>query len=227
MGKTIPMYESGQELRGIVGVNANYPKGIYALKIVATDETDKTHEMERSITVGSGLFKAEKISFGPSKKEKLFSNKIQTDQDEIMGVLTGESETQLWNNKFIMPIKGYVTSGFGSYRLYNGKSLGNHRGLDIGGNPIGTKIKAANSGVVAFTKFLPTIGSTIVLDHGQGVYTIYMHMSKTLVKAGETVSKGDVIGLVGNTGLSNGAHLHWGLSIHGVRVNPLDGMKVL
>ena len=121
-----------------------------------------------------------------------------------------------------MPIKGRVTSAFGAYRLYNGKRLGDHRGTDIGGNPVGAKIKVANSGVVIFSKPMPTIGSVIVIDHGQGVNSIYMHMSKTLVSVGEKVIKGQVIGKIGNTGLSTGPHLHFGMSIHDTRVDPLE-----
>ena len=80
-----------------------------------------------------------------------------------------------------------------------------------------------------FAGFFIYMGRTqnaILIDHGQGIFTIYMHMSKTLVKAGQSVAKGEIIGLVGNTGLSNGAHLHWGVSIHGTRVNPLEFVKL-
>ena len=127
----------------------------------------------------------------------------------------------MFSGKFIKPLEGKITSAFGSYRLYNGKKLGDHRGVDIGGNPIGTPIKASNSGKVIFAKKLPTLGSAIIIDHGQGIHSLYMHMSKILVSMGDFVKKGQIIGKVGSTGLSTGPHLHWGISIHDTRINPM------
>ena len=91
--------------------------------------------------------------------------------------------------------------------------------------PIGTKVKAANNGKVVFAQKLSAFGGTIVIDHGQGVHTLYFHLSKFLAVVGQEVSKGTVIALSGNSGISSGPHLHWGMSVHDLRVNPLQWTK--
>ena len=225
LGKDMPFYTSGTGFRGVIGIHPNTRPGLYKMEITATDEAGLTDRLAADVRIKTTKFLAEKLAFPPGKSSKLSSAKIQKDQDKVGEIMEKETPDQLWSGRFIMPIKGYITSPYGAYRLYNGKKLGDHRGADIGGNPVGAPIKAANSGIVAFTEFLPTIGSTIILDHGQGINSIYMHMSKTLVKAGDRIEKGQVIGRIGSTGLSNGPHLHWGISVHNTRVDPLEWTK--
>ena len=221
-GKLIRFYGTKGDLSAIAGVNVFTQTGWQPLRITATDESGNTVTEDFKIKIKKSVFPFDKLLFPPGKQGRLVASKIKTDQDELAEVLKTESQRRLWTGKFLMPIKGRVTSAFGAYRLYNGKRLGDHRGTDIGGNPVGAKIKVANSGVVIFSKPMPTIGSVIVIDHGQGVNSIYMHMSKTLVSVGEKVIKGQVIGKIGNTGLSTGPHLHFGMSIHDTRVDPLE-----
>jgi len=224
-GQTVPFYKMGNDRRylGIFGVSATCPSGYRQIQIIATAESGDAEKYTETIVVGRAKFPFEKLLFIPkTKKAKISQAKISNDQEEISKIFTMESEAKLWEGKFLLPVKGRVTSAYGTYRLYNGKRIGDHRGLDIGSTPIGTRIKAANNGAVAFVKFMPTLGAVIILDHGLGIHTIYMHMSKTLVKVGDKVKKGQIIGLVGNTGISTGPHLHWGLSVHDTRVNPLD-----
>lgn len=221
-GKAIRFYGTKGNLTAIAGVNVFTDPGWHPLKITAADESGNTVSEDYNIKIKMSVFPHDKLTFPPGKQGRLVASKIKTDQDELSEVLKIETPEKLWSGKFLMPIKGRMTSAFGTYRLYNGKRLGDHRGTDIGGNPVGAKIKAANSGVVVFSKLLPTIGSVIVINHGQGVCSVYMHMSKTLVSVGEKIVKGQIIGLVGNTGLSTGPHLHFGVSVHDTRVDPLE-----
>jgi lysostaphin len=224
-GQFIPFYKTkdGRGYLGILGVNATCPAGNRQLEITATSESGEADRYIGAIVVGRTKFPFERLLFiPPAKQAKISSGKLSKDQDEISRIFKVETKAKLWEGRFLLPLKGRFTSAFGTCRLYNGKKIGDHRGLDIGGNPVGTKIKAANNGVVALVKLFPTLGLAVVVDHGQGIHTIYMHMSKTLVKVGDTITKGRVIGLVGNTGLSTGPHLHWGLSVHDTRVNPLE-----
>lgn len=222
LGKNITFYSAEAGYRGLIGIHPSTKPSVALLSVIATDEAGLTEELTVEVVIKPTRFLAEKLVFPPSKNEKLSQKKIQNDQNIVAEVMEIETPDQLWSGRFIMPIKGYITSPYGAYRLYNGMHLADHRGVDIGGNPVGANIKAANSGVVAFTQFLKTIGSTIIIDHGQGINSIYMHMSKTLVKAGDKVEKGQIIGRVGSTGLSNGPHLHWGISVHNTRINPLE-----
>ncbi len=220
-GKTIPFYKSENGLRAIIGVSPMSSTGNKTIEI----QDDSGRVIESSIFVRKFNFLGEKLLFSAAKKGRLFSDKIMADQDVIASVLTIESPEQLWIGRFLRPIKGQLTSAFGSLRLYNGKRLGDHRGVDIGGNKVGAPIMAANNGIVVFSRLMPTIGSAAVIDHGQGVMSIYMHMSKTKVRIGDHLKKGDILGYIGNTGLSTGPHLHFGVSVHGVRVDPLEWIK--
>ena len=224
-GKTIHFYGTKGNLNAIAGVNVFTDPGWHPLKITATDESGNTVTKDYKIKIKMSVFPHDKLVFAPGKQGRLVASKIKTDQDELSEVFKRETTAKLWSGKFLMPIKGRVTSAFGTYRLYNGKRLGDHRGTDIGGNPVGARIKAANSGVVVFAKLLPTLGSVIVIDHGQGVNSVYMHMSKTLVAAGEKVVKGQYIGKIGSTGLSTGPHLHFGVSVNDTRVDPMEWVR--
>lgn len=140
---------------------------------------------------------------------------------ETIGALkTMETPTRYWESPFISPTPDCQNSPFGVKRYHNGVSTGDyHKGLDLR-SPMGRPIKATNAGKVVIAKNYRLHGGTVGLDHGQGVTSIYIHMSKIAVSEGDFVKKGDVIGYVGSTGFATGPHLHWGLYIDGLPVNP-------
>ena len=115
---------------------------------------------------------------------------------------------------------GTITGAFGRRRLINGQPRRPHSGEDIRA-PMGTEVHAANGGIVRLSDDLFFSGTSIILDHGLGVYTMYFHLSSAAVKTGERVERGQVIGAVGATGRATGPHLHWGLRVGGARVNPM------
>jgi murein DD-endopeptidase MepM/ murein hydrolase activator NlpD len=136
------------------------------------------------------------------------------------------SETRHWTEPLELPVRGCMTSPFGVQRYLNGKASGNyHAGLDQR-SPSGTPIHAAAAGVVKIARDWTLHGRTIGIDHGQGVASIYLHMSKLAATEGATVKKGDVIGYVGSTGRSNAPHLHWSLYVNGLPVNPVEWTPV-
>ena len=115
---------------------------------------------------------------------------------------------------FVEPVQGMLTSGFGVRRRDN------HKGLDIA-NSMGTPIRAAASGTVTYAQYNSGgYGNLVIISHGNGVQTYYGHCSKLYVKAGQTVSQGEVISAMGSTGISTGSHLHWEVRINGVAQNP-------
>lgn len=127
----------------------------------------------------------------------------------------------LWSGAFIRPRDAVVTSPFGSGRVFNGSLTSRHLGVDFRGGP-GEPIRAANRGIVALVDTFFLAGRVVYIDHGGGLVTGYFHMSKPLVSAGDTVARGQVIGLVGATGRVTGPHLHWIARYGAVTVNPLD-----
>ena len=123
--------------------------------------------------------------------------------------------------KFIWPCpsSGRITSGFGGRSSPTAGASSNHQGIDIGA-PTGTDIVAAAAGEVVVSTYSYSAGNYVMLSHGGGVYTVYMHASKLLVSAGDSVKQGQVIAKVGSTGYSTGPHLHFGVRVNGTYVNP-------
>ncbi|HEY1951657.1 MAG TPA: M23 family metallopeptidase [Gemmatimonadaceae bacterium] len=131
----------------------------------------------------------------------------------------------MWTDSFIEPRTSVITSEFGSGRVFNGALTTRHLGVDFRG-AMGEPIRASNRGVVALVDRFFLAGNVVYVDHGGGVVTAYFHMSKPLVAKGDTVERGQVIGLVGNTGRVTGPHLHWAARYGAVTVNPLDLLSV-
>lgn len=127
---------------------------------------------------------------------------------------------------FIKPLQGVTTSLFGHRRFFNGQPRNPHSGLDIAADT-GTPIIAAGNGTISLADDLYFNGNTLFVDHGQGLITMYCHMSKLLVEEGQQVSQGEEIGLVGATGRVTGPHLHWSVSLNGTRVDPEIFMATL
>jgi murein DD-endopeptidase MepM/ murein hydrolase activator NlpD len=127
----------------------------------------------------------------------------------------------MWSQPFLRPRASTVTSRFGTGRMFNGTVRSRHLGVDFRGAS-GEPIRAANRGVVALVDEFFLAGNVVYIDHGGGIVTGYFHMTKPLVAAGDTVKRGQDIGLVGATGRTTGPHLHWTARYGATTVNPLD-----
>ena len=128
--------------------------------------------------------------------------------------------SQDWKDGFELPMKGRISGHFGNQRIFNGIPKSPHSGTDIAASE-GTEINAAGSGKVLLAggNYFYS-GNMVVIDHGQGLQTIYAHLSKALVKEGQYVKKGELIGLAGATGRATGPHLHWGATVNDIRFRP-------
>ena len=127
----------------------------------------------------------------------------------------------MWAASFRRPRVSVITSEFGTGRLFNGNLTSRHLGVDFRG-AVGQPVSAANRGVVALVDNFFLAGNVVYINHGGGVVTAYFHLSKTLVAVGDTVERGQQIGLVGSTGRVTGPHLHWAARYGTITVNPLD-----
>jgi murein DD-endopeptidase MepM/ murein hydrolase activator NlpD len=132
---------------------------------------------------------------------------------------------RLWQTPFLRPRDSRVTSPFGGGRLVNGVRRSVHYGLDLDGRR-GEPIKAANRGVVALVGDFFYGGISVYVHHGEGLMTVYHHMSKALVAAGDTVGRGQIIGQVGATGRVTGPHLHWGAQYGLISFDPDDLLNI-
>lgn len=146
---------------------------------------------------------------------------ILREQKDVRAALTVVDQTRDdWKDAFILPVEGLISGHFGNQRYFNGVPKNPHSGTDIAA-PEGTPVKASANGRVLLAGGNYFYGGNmVILDHGMGLQTIYMHLKEANVKVGDTVKKGDVIGLVGKTGRVTGAHLHWGASWNNIRFRP-------
>lgn len=142
------------------------------------------------------------------------------EMETVNAVKKLESPVKHWTEPFLAPVPGCMNSPFGVQRYQNGKPTGNyHAGVDQRG-PTGRPIVAAAAGTVRMVRSYNIHGNAVGVDHGQGVVSIYLHMSKIAAHEGDEVKAGDILGYVGMTGRANGPHLHWSLYVHSIAVNP-------
>ena len=149
---------------------------------------------------------------------------------EELQLLTGfrneVSDDRFWQDPLAPPVDGCVTSPFGVKRMHNGKPTGEfHGGVDQR-TPAGEEIRAIADGKIIFAKQFNVLGNAVGIDHGQGLGSMYLHMSKLAVADGALVKKGDALGYAGSTGRSTGPHLHWVLYANGVNINPAQWVKL-
>jgi murein DD-endopeptidase MepM/ murein hydrolase activator NlpD len=146
--------------------------------------------------------------------------RIMRETAELEQLWTQSEPRRLWDNGFVRPVLGRANGAFGSRSIFNGEARQPHGGADFL-SPAGTPIHAPNSGRVVLARDLYFTGNTVVIDHGLGVFSLLAHLSVVDVHEGESVSRGDTIGLVGATGRVTGPHLHWAVRMNGARVDPL------
>jgi murein DD-endopeptidase MepM/ murein hydrolase activator NlpD len=161
------------------------------------------------------------ITLGGSDEKMRDSQPMVDEQNaQILGSLRSRSGTKNWRDGFELPLPNKISTPFALHR--KGKTYSYyHRGLDFSA-PLGTPVKAGNSGkVILSRRDLNVYGNAIVIDHGQGILSCYFHMSELLKKDGDIVAKDEVIGKVGSSGWATGPHLHFGIYIQGVPVDPV------
>jgi murein DD-endopeptidase MepM/ murein hydrolase activator NlpD len=157
----------------------------------------------------------DKVTLSPEDTERTARESARL--KAIFSKITGK----MWDGNFIMPLNNDISAAFGVRRIINRENISVHKGVDIRGRE-GDEIMASNDGKVVLAEELFFGGNTIILDHGQGIYTVYMHLSEAKAGTEDIVSKGEVIGLVGSTGRSTGPHLHFGVRFRDISVNPLS-----
>ncbi len=178
---------------------------------------------ERNLQVTSAHFAVQNVVLSKSLTELRSTDDERT---QVASFFKADSPERFWTLPIEPPLRSCLTSPFGVRRAHNGKLTGDfHGGLDQRG-ATGTPIHSVAAGKVTLTGEFALHGGTVGIDHGQGLKSMYLHMSKTAAKLGDTVAKGDVIGFVGSTGRSNGSHLHWALYAHGEPVNPLQWVSL-
>ena len=216
-GEHFPMFrQDNGSYRTLVPVENLLQPGSYAVLAKAGSWKEKI-----PVQVKSNSLPVQKIWL--DKK----TSRLKATEEEKAKVKRGLrtlSSFKLWSDMFSYPCKGRKSSPFGVKRSYNGAPVSSyHKGIDIA-VPRGTPVTSPARGRVVLTgyesKRFRVHGNTIIIDHGQGLTSIYMHLHSIRVNEGDIVGKGDTIGTVGSTGISTGPHLHWGTYLYGTSVNP-------
>ena len=173
-----------------------------------------------------GEYKKEKITVEGSKvtPPKDVLKRIEEEREEANKIYATANVGLKFDSKFILPMSSAVTSPFGTARVFNGTLKSYHGGTDFRA-AVGSSVIAANDGVVVIAKDRYYAGGSVVIDHGEGIYTQYYHLSALNVKVGQSVKKGDIIALSGASGRVSGPHLHFGVIVGGVQVNPINFIK--
>lgn len=181
---------------------------------------------EVCIDVKKANYKKEYIKVQNSKvhPSKKVLNRIYKEYIEAKRIYKRVTKKQYWEKPFVLPIHSKITSYYGNARIFNHTLKSFHTGTDFRAK-IGTPIKAANDGVVVIAKDRYYAGGSVVIDHGEGLYSCYYHLSKILVKKGQKVKRGEIVGLSGRSGRVNGPHLHFTIELYNHAVNPLEFIK--
>ena len=225
LGRTITLFPdpsrgAGFGYIGLLGIDLQDEPGAHELTVDAQLGEQMRH-LSYQVFVMKEKFSVEHLTL-PKDKVDLDDKaaaRWKAEQEDVRKALAEESAMRLWKTRFIEPVRGKRTGIFGSVRIMNGQARNPHNGEDIGA-PHGTDVLASNDGVVRLTVDHIFSGRGIFLDHGLGLYSMYFHLSDVLVKEGDLIKAGQIIGKVGTTGRATGPHLHWGIKVNGARVIP-------
>jgi murein DD-endopeptidase MepM/ murein hydrolase activator NlpD len=204
----------------LAGIPLSVKPGIYTLTLTGTTEQGSA-TFERRVRVGAGKYRITKITV-PSKYTAPSPEQLETiarDKQTKQETFSKVSPEREWSGSFKAPLDAPFSDVFGSQRTFNGEVKSVHEGLDFAATA-GSPVAALNSGTVLLARPLYFEGNCVVLDHGQGLLTLYLHLSEFKVKEGDKVTRGQELGLVGGTGRATGPHLHIAVRWQGVYIDP-------
>ena len=201
----------------VMGVPALQSPGVFTMSFKSGAETTEVR-----LVVKAGAFGKQLLTLDAKTEALLKPEWVRAEREQLIKTCITNNEIKQWGNAFRLPIGATprITTFFGTRRSYNGGPYRSyHEGIDYGA-PQGTPVYAPAAGTVGLAEPLKVRGNAVVLLHGMGVCSGYWHLSKILVEPGKVVEAGELIGLVGTTGLSTGPHLHYEIRVSGVPVDP-------
>ncbi|HUP27722.1 MAG TPA: M23 family metallopeptidase, partial [Chloroflexia bacterium] len=201
--------------------------GTRAVTVTLQNGNGGRQTVTRNLRIIPYPFPSESLQFDPDTS-KLLDPALTGKELETLGrIFSGRTPEKLWAGQFRMPLDGKIrtTSIFATRRCYScpdgSKPTTYHGGMDMAAAE-GSAVHAPAAGTVVLAERLAVRGNVVIIDHGMGVYSLFAHNSEFVAAVGQRVEKGDVVSLSGNTGLSNGPHLHWELHVSGPPVDPVE-----
>jgi murein DD-endopeptidase MepM/ murein hydrolase activator NlpD len=204
---------------GFAGVSLATKPGTYTLRVEGNGKKEAT--MSYAVAVGAAHYPSStlKVASGFVEPPKETLARIEEDQATKKKVFATTMPETRWSGSFQAPADAEVSGVFGSARVFNGVKKSQHTGLDFRVGT-GTPIVATNSGTVILARPLYFEGNCVIIDHGQGLLTLYLHLSEFKVKEGDAVEKGQLLGLSGGTGRATAPHLHFAVRWRGEYLDP-------
>ncbi|MDP3957896.1 MAG: M23 family metallopeptidase [bacterium] len=224
-GKRLNVFSYGGKPSALVGIDLNKKPGTYDLNMVlASGETLTKH-----VIIGA----REKVEAPLGIPAKLGGNTPAARKSVVLSLARENAalnglrsiKKALWSEKFDFPVANPIVTDAYGYSRKTGEYSIAHKGTDFRAKE-GTPVLAMNRGIVRFARETRIYGKTVAVDHGHGVMTLYMHLSKTKVNVGELVAKGQELGLSGKTGYAEAPHLHLSVKIGGVSIDPMKFMEL-
>jgi murein DD-endopeptidase MepM/ murein hydrolase activator NlpD len=214
--------------RALVGIDLDVKPGAYALTATAGARGAEIDRARVELHVRAHRFPVRRL-----RVDEAFVNppadaadRIAREARELEAIWQTRTPARLWTGAFVRPVPGPANSQFGTRSIFNGVPRNPHGGGDFL-SPAGTPVRAPNAGRVVIAAPLYFSGNTVVIDHGLGCYSLLAHLSRIDVRTGQTVTAGEVVGLVGATGRVTGPHLHWAVRIAGARIDPVSVLSLL
>ncbi len=219
--KTLPLLRHPIEKNSffvLVPIKYRSDAGTYTLHVTYPEGSKKI-----ALHVKKKEYLSEQIHVAPAKAAPNPTQQKRTQREyaEAMRIYNTFTPKRYWNRPFIAPMQSDITSPFGTARLFNGHLKSFHSGTDFRAK-IGTPIHATNDGVVVLAKERFYAGGSVIIDHGEGIYSCYYHLSTLHVKPGDRIKQGQELGLSGASGRVSGPHLHYAMMVEGVQVDPLQ-----
>jgi murein DD-endopeptidase MepM/ murein hydrolase activator NlpD len=226
MGKEL-LFFKGKSQQGsevwyaLTGVDVETTPRSYPLTVDATTADGKPLHASMQVPVGAAKYRTGTLTVAPNfvEPDAATQKEIAADKELKDRIFAHSADSPEWSGDFAKPVQAPATDSFGTRRTFNGKLASIHRGMDFRA-PSGTPVAAANSGTVVLAQRLFYEGNCVVIDHGLGFTTIYMHLSRIDVAAGQQVRKGEHLGLSGATGRVTGPHLHFAARWQGAYLDP-------
>jgi murein DD-endopeptidase MepM/ murein hydrolase activator NlpD len=210
----------------LAGVDVEAAVGPSELHVLA-HEGGKTIDLSRAVEIHAAHYRTGALSVAPKFVEPgpEALKQIEAEGKLKEKVFAASAPEPLWHGSFRAPVVARPTDSFGTRRMFNGKLASIHKGADFRAG-VGTPVRAGNSGVVVLARPLYYEGNCVVIDHGMGLYTLSMHLSRIDVHEGQRVKTGDPLGLSGATGRVTGPHLHWAVRWEGAYLDPLKLLRL-
>ena len=218
---------NGQGWFALAGVDVEEAVGPSDLQIHVRPEAGSVHDLSRTVEVHAAHYRTGSLTVAPKfvqpgpEELKRIKAEVQL-KAKIFAASAGEP---LWIGDFRAPVTAAPTDSFGTRRMFNGKLASIHKGMDFRA-PMKTPVRAGNSGVVVLARELYYEGNCVIIDHGLGLFTLSMHLSRIDVREGQQVMKGALLGLSGATGRVTGPHLHWAVRWEDAYLDPAKLLKL-